>query len=155
MALLNTALVGDAMGIFKTRSDISPMVSTSPSSSTKELNSVTMSRDEDPNVMLDKLEGLRARYNILGLPVLKDTINARALVVAPIEYASDLTAEKRIKENSHSTLPLDDVRSSMDTQYSTNYSDGASSPSYQHFQWSRRTRSRQRTWTRKFHVYLL
>jgi hypothetical protein len=47
--------------------------------------------------MLDKLEALNARYSTLGLPVLEETIVARALVVAPIKYASALTAEKRRK----------------------------------------------------------
>jgi hypothetical protein len=87
----------------------------------KELNSVTMSKDEDPNVMIDKLEALSARYNTLGLPVLEETIVACALVVAPIVYASALTAEKCMREICHAKLTLDDVRSSMDTLYSTNY----------------------------------
>jgi hypothetical protein len=65
----------------------------------KDLNFITMSRDEDPNVMLDKLEALSARYNTLGLPVLDQTIVARALVVpALIEYASALTAESVLRK---------------------------------------------------------
>jgi hypothetical protein len=75
--------------------------------------------------MLDKLKALNVRYNILGLPVFEETNVARALVVALIEFARFLTAEKRIMETSHSTLTLDEVRSSMDTLHSTNYSEPA------------------------------
>jgi hypothetical protein len=72
----------------------------------KELQEVSMARFDDPNIMLDKLEALSARYTTLGLRVLDDTIIARALVIAPLEYASALTAEKRMKEMGHSLLSL-------------------------------------------------
>jgi hypothetical protein len=91
----------------------------------KELNSIVMSRTDDPNKMLDELEALSALYSTLGLTVHKDTFVARALVIAPIEYASALTAEKRIKEITNKALTLDDVRSSMDTLFTTNFSDTA------------------------------
>jgi hypothetical protein len=56
------------------------------------------------------------------LKIPEDTFVARALVLAPSEYASALTAEKRIMEISGETLTLDDIRASMDTLYMTNYS---------------------------------
>jgi hypothetical protein len=55
--------------------------------------------------------------------VLDDTIVARALVIAPLEYASALTTEKRMKDLGHSVLTLEDIRSCMDTLYITNYSE--------------------------------
>jgi hypothetical protein len=48
-----------------------------------------MTRDVDPSVMIDQLEALSARYTTSG---------RRTLVRTPSEYASALTAEKRMKE---------------------------------------------------------
>jgi hypothetical protein len=111
MTLLNTALVGDALGIFITktyteeyprgiacmvwkvwRNDINRMESISDFN--KELNAISMTREADPNIMIDELEALSARYNTLGLKIPEDTFVARALVLAPSKYASALTAER-------------------------------------------------------------
>jgi hypothetical protein len=138
MSLLNTALVGDALGIFITKTyteeyprGIACMVWKGLTKRyqpdginltldfNKELNAVSMTREADPNIMIDELEALSARYSTLGLKIPEDTFVARALVLAPSEYASALTAEKRIMEISGETLTLDDIRASMDTLYTT------------------------------------
>jgi hypothetical protein len=67
----------------------------------KELNAVSKSREPDPNIMIDELEALSARYRSLKMPFF-----AGALV---IHLASALTAEKRIMELSGETLTLDDL----------------------------------------------
>jgi hypothetical protein len=144
MSLLNTALVGDALGIFITKTyttayprgvaryvwkGLTKRYQPDGISFTldfnKELNSINMSRTDDPNKMLDELEALSARYSTLGLTVHEDTFVARALVIARIEYASALTAEKSMKEITNKALTLDDIRSSMDTLFMTNFSDTA------------------------------
>jgi hypothetical protein len=144
MSLLNTALVGDALGIFITKTyttayprgvarnvwkGLTKRYQLDGINLTlnfnKELNSINVSRTDDPNKILDELEALSARYSTLGLTVHEDTFVARALVIAPIEYASALTGEKRTKEITNKALTLDDVRSSMDTLFTTNFSDTA------------------------------
>jgi hypothetical protein len=88
----------------------------------RELNSISMTKEAYPNIMIDELEALSTRYSTLGLKIPEDTFVARALVFAPSEYASALTAENRSTEISGETLTLDDIRASMDTLYTTSYS---------------------------------
>jgi hypothetical protein len=137
---LNTALVGDTLGIFHNKDlyneypgGIACMVWKGLKKRyinltldfNKELNAISMTRDADPNTMIDQLETLSARYTMLRLDVPDDAFVARALVLAPTEYASTLTAEKRMKKLYDETLTLEDMRASMDTIFTTNYSETA------------------------------
>jgi hypothetical protein len=78
MSLLNTALVGDALGIFIKKKRYQPDGINLTLDFNKELNAISMTREADPNVMIDQLEALSARYTTLGLDVPDDTFVARA-----------------------------------------------------------------------------
>lgn len=85
---------------------------------TKEMDAITMHRREDPGNLIDKLEGISARYRFLGVKVSKEALIARALRAAHDEYKEVLNAEKRAKGND---LTLEDLRSCMVTLFELTY----------------------------------
>jgi hypothetical protein len=114
MALLNVALKGEAMGnvILKSQSTEWPHglaykvmealeLRFNPSGIDKtveldnKLAAIAMKKKDDPGDTIDCLEGISARYTMLGLAVDPQRLIAKALVVAPAEYNAALIGEKR------------------------------------------------------------
>jgi hypothetical protein len=137
MHLLNTALEGDVMGMFITDSytpeyplgvawkvtmalskRYNPVNGTSKLDHTvnliQELDAITMRRRENPGNLIDKLEGISARYRISGVVVPKEALIARALVAAHDDYKDILVAAKLAKGDD---LTLGDIRFYMVTLY--------------------------------------
>jgi hypothetical protein len=134
MHLLNTALEGDVMGMFIIDSYTPEyplgvawkvMIALSkrfnPDSKLdkmvnfiKEIDAITMKRREDPGNLIDKLEGISARYTISGVAVPKEALIARALVAAHDDYKDVLVAAKLAKGDD---LTLEEIRSYMVTLY--------------------------------------
>jgi hypothetical protein len=113
MAVLNTSLVGDSMGIYISKSystawprgvtwkvwlalnqRFQPQGINMWIEFNNELNKISMGRRSDPGLMLDKLKALVNHYRSMGLTVHTSQVLARALVIAPLDYSVGLTAEK-------------------------------------------------------------
>lgn len=83
-----------------------------------DLAAVRMAKKQDPNELIDELEGIQARYRMLGEDVPDKVLVARALVVAPELYNAALIGEKRSKGTN---LDLDSVRDCMTDLYTVTY----------------------------------
>jgi hypothetical protein len=135
--LLNTALQGDTMGLFitKTYTDAYPLgvawrvmeglrirfnpkgIDTSVNYQ-NEMAAVSMRQKENPGLMIDKIEGIKARYTLLGVTIRDEDLVARALVAAHPDYKSVLVSEKRLRDEG---LTLDHIRECMKTLYDATY----------------------------------
>jgi hypothetical protein len=145
MQLLNTALEGDVMGMFiiDSYTPVYPlgvawkvMIALSKRYNRvngiskldnmvnliKEIDAITMRRRENPGKLIDKLEGISARYRISGVVVPKEALIARALVAAHDDYRDIIVAAKLAKGDD---LTLEDIRSCMVTLYEAKYGHAA------------------------------
>mgnify|MGYP003429044201 FL=1 len=87
-----------------------------------DMASVRMKPKDDPSKMLDTLEGIQARYKLLGKDVPEEDLVARALVVAPSLYSGVLISEQCHKGTA---FTLKDIRKVMKKTYQITYGDAA------------------------------